>query len=100
MCLGIPGQIVRIVSEQQKTALADVSGIQREVNVACVVDNGQSLDELIGSWVLIHVGFAMSIIDQDEAYATLDLLARMGDLQAEQSDMLHSDPAKIDGMKP
>jgi hydrogenase expression/formation protein HypC len=84
MCLGIPGQIVEISDASKKLALAEVSGVQREVNVICVtgVDDGP-LDHLIGTWVLIHVGFAMARIDEEEAAKTLDVLKMLGEAQEE-----------------
>ncbi|MFV0359469.1 HypC/HybG/HupF family hydrogenase formation chaperone [Tropicimonas sp.] len=79
MCLGIPGQITAITDPARQMAMAEVSGVRREVNVACV-DTGQSGD-LVGKWVLIHVGFAMSVIDEDEAAATLAALEGLGEAQ-------------------
>ena len=65
MCLGIPGQIVEITDESRLMAMADVSGVRREVSVACVAT--PDLQDLIGEWALIHVCFAMSVIVADEA---------------------------------
>ena len=79
MCLGIPGQIVAITDEGRSMALADVSGVKREVNVSCVVEGG--LGPLVGRWVLIHVGFAMALIDEAEAEATLAALRHLGEAQ-------------------
>jgi len=79
MCLGIPGQIVGITDPTRLMALAEVSGVRREVNVACVM--GASLDSLVGKWVLIHVGFAMALIDEDEAAETLAALRDLGEVQ-------------------
>ena len=79
MCLGIPGQIVKITNEDALLALAEVSGVRREVNVACIADG--PLDGLIGQWALIHVGFAMSRIDEDEAAKTLEALRELGEAQ-------------------
>ena len=79
MCLGIPGQIVEITDETRLLALAEVSGVRREVNVACIADG--PLKGLIGEWALIHVGFAMSRIDADEAAKTLDALRELGEAQ-------------------
>ncbi|WP_186387457.1 MULTISPECIES: HypC/HybG/HupF family hydrogenase formation chaperone [unclassified Stappia] len=79
MCLGIPGQIVAITDPARLMALAEVSGVRREVNVACVM--GTSLDSLVGKWVLIHVGFAMALIDEDEAARTLAALRDLGEVQ-------------------
>lgn len=79
MCLGIPGQIVAITDEERLLALADVSGVRRAVNVACIADG--PLENLIGCWTLIHVGFAMSRIDADEAAKTLAALRELGEAQ-------------------
>lgn len=79
MCLGIPGQIVEITNEAAMMAMAEVSGVRREVNVACIADG--PLETLIGCWTLIHVGFAMSRIDEDEAAATLEALRDLGEAQ-------------------
>jgi hydrogenase expression/formation protein HypC len=83
MCLGIPGQVVKITDPERKLALVDVSGVRREVNMACVVDEGHPLAACIGDWVLVHVGFAMSRIDEAEAAATLEILAELGEVQEE-----------------
>ncbi|SFJ08363.1 HypC/HybG/HupF family hydrogenase formation chaperone [Celeribacter neptunius] len=79
MCLGIPGQIIEITDEARLMALADVSGVRREVNIAPVLTG--EIHDLIGAWVLIHVGFAMALIDEDEAAATLEALKGLGEAQ-------------------
>mgnify|MGYP001254106284 FL=1 len=79
MCLGIPGQIVAITDVARQMAMADVSGVRREVNVACIVEG--DIDALLGEWALIHVGFAMSRIDEAEAAATLEALRDLGEAQ-------------------
>lgn len=83
MCLGIPGQIVEITDETKKLALVDVSGVKRQVNIACIVNEEHSVVSCVGDWVLVHVGFAMSRIDEAEAKKTLDLLIELGEAQAE-----------------
>ena len=82
MCLGIPGQIVEIADEGRKLAVVEVSGVRRQVNVACIAGD-EPLAELVGAWALIHVGFAMSRIDEAEAVRTLDILRELGEAQAE-----------------
>lgn len=82
MCLGIPGYIVEIADHERKLAMVDVSGVRREVNVACIAGD-VSLDDLVGSWVLIHVGFAMSRINEEEAAKTLEVLRMLGEAQEE-----------------
>lgn len=79
MCLGIPGQIVAITDTTRQMAMADVSGVRREVSLAPVVD--RPLDDLVGAWVLIHVGFAMAVIDEHEAAETLAALRGLGEAQ-------------------
>ena len=83
MCLGIPGQIVEIVDAQKKLAKVDVSGVKRQVNIACIVDEEHSVDSCVGDWVLVHVGFAMSRINEEEARKTLELLIKLGEAQKE-----------------
>ena len=77
MCLAIPGQIVEVVDETNRLAKVDVAGVQRNVNIGLLDDDGIGVGP--GDWVLIHVGFAMSKVDEEEAQATLELLKGMGD---------------------
>jgi len=87
MCLGIPGQIVRIDREHPLLATVDVAGVRRQVNIACIVDASHPPASSVGSWVLVHVGFAMSRIDADEAARTLQILTELGEAQAELAAM-------------
>ena len=82
MCLGIPGQIVEISDASRKLAMVEVSGVRRMVNVACILGDAP-LESLVGTWALIHVGFAMSTIDEAEAATTLEILRELGEAQAE-----------------
>jgi hydrogenase expression/formation protein HypC len=75
MCLGIPGQVVDWVDEADQLARVDVTGVTRNINVGLVRDEGLQL----GDWVLIHVGFAMSIIDQAEAARAMQGLQLLGE---------------------
>jgi hydrogenase expression/formation protein HypC len=90
MCLGIPGRIIEIVDEADKLAIADFGGVRRKVNVICVADEASPLDELVGRWVLVHVGFAMSVIDEREAAAMLAILNELGEMQSEVAAMRDS----------
>ena len=90
MCLGIPGRIVKIDDADKKLATVDVSGIKRQVNVACIVDEANPVSSCVGAWVLIHVGFAMSRIDEAEAAETLKTLRELGEAQAEMEAMRSS----------
>lgn len=93
MCLGIPGQIVEIKDAERQIAIADVSGVKREVNVACVLEPGAPVDSCIGYWVLVHVGFAMSRIDEEEAAKTLAILEELGEVEEELAAMQESQEA-------
>jgi hydrogenase expression/formation protein HypC len=86
MCLGIPGQIVSIHDAEKKLGLVDVGGVKRVTNLACILD-GRAPEETLGDWVLVHVGFAMSRIDPEEARRTLALLEELGDVQDELDQM-------------
>lgn len=79
MCLGIPGQIIAITDATRRLAMAEVSGVRREVSVACVARD--PLSSLIGEWTLIHAGFAMAVIDAEEAARTLEALRDLGEVQ-------------------
>ncbi|MEM1432226.1 MAG: HypC/HybG/HupF family hydrogenase formation chaperone [Pseudomonadota bacterium] len=91
MCLGIPGQIVEIADAATNIAVADVSGVRRRVNVTCVA--GGDVNDLVGCWVLIHVGFAMALIYEDEARKTMETLISLGEAQEEFDAMLAGDRA-------
>ncbi len=85
MCLGIPGQVVEMVDDTYSLARVDVSGVKRNVNVSLVASEGIAP----GDWVLIHVGFAMSKIDEQEARETLQLLQQMGTIYTDELKQLH-----------
>ncbi len=89
MCLGIPGQIVAITDAQRKLASVDVGGVKREINIACVLAE-RPIEACIGDWVLVHVGFAMSRINAEEAAKTLKLLIELGEAQQEFMAMRQS----------
>src|SRR5690242_10068731 len=76
VCLAIPGQIVEITDEVNRLASVDVVGVRRTVNIGLLDADGDGAGP--GDWVLIHVGFALSRIDEEEAAATLRLLRQMG----------------------
>ena len=89
MCLGIPGQVVEISDREKKLGIVDISGVKRQVNLACVAQ-GEDLSALLGQWVLVHVGFAMNVIDPEEAARTIELLRELGEAQAELESMQKS----------
>jgi len=94
MCLGVPGQIVRVTDVDNQLAVVEVAGVQREINIACIVDENTPPESCVGAWVLVHVGFAMSRLDEKEARDTLALLHELGELQAEIEAMHASPQAK------
>jgi hydrogenase expression/formation protein HypC len=76
MCLAIPGQVIEFVDEANRLAKVDVAGVRRTVNVGLLdAEDGGAQP---GDWVLIHVGFALSKVDEEEAHETLELLRGMG----------------------
>lgn len=78
MCLAIPGQVVEIVDEPNRLARVDVAGVQRNVNIG-LLDDDPDGGVAPGDWVLIHVGFALAKVDEEEALATRRLLEGMGE---------------------
>jgi hydrogenase expression/formation protein HypC len=87
VCLAIPGRVVEIVDEPNRLAKVDVAGVLRNVNIGLLDGKGDG-GAGAGDWVLIHVGFAMSKVDEDEARATLELLQRMGDAYEQELEDL------------
>ncbi len=86
MCLAIPGQILEVVDEVNRIAKVDVAGVRRNVNIGLLDDDGSGAE--IGDWVLIHVGFAISKVDEEEALATRKLLEGLGaDYEQELEDL-------------
>jgi hydrogenase expression/formation protein HypC len=76
MCLAIPGQVLEFVDEPNRLAKVDVAGVRRTVNVGLLDEDGGGVGP--GDWVLIHVGFAISQVDEEEAMATRRMLEGMG----------------------
>jgi hydrogenase expression/formation protein HypC len=80
MCLGIPGEVVELMDDRPDLAKVDVSGVRRAINIGLLSD--EKLEP--GDWVLIHVGFALSKIDEEEAKAALDFLEGIGQAYADE----------------
>ena len=74
MCLGIPGEIIEIIEDRPDLAKVAVSGVKRTINIGLLDDD----PPVPGDWILIHVGFALSKIDEGEAQAALDFLESIG----------------------
>lgn len=90
MCLGIPGKIVEMVDQEHGIAKADVNGVRRNVSVQLIQQEDGGVD--VDDWVLIHVGFAMSKIDEEEAAETYRFLEQLGSMYEEElADLAQSD---------
>src|SRR6185295_1537532 len=88
MCLGIPGQIVELHPQYEHLAKVDVNGVGRMINIGLLED-----EHLVpGDWVLIHVGFAMSKIDEHEADLALASLQMMGEIFTDEVNALMTSP--------
>jgi hydrogenase expression/formation protein HypC len=85
MCLAIPGQIVEVVDQEYRIASVDIAGVRRKINLGL-------LDEGVGpgDWVLIHVGFAISQVDEAEARATIALLEGIGEAYDQELEELRA----------
>jgi hydrogenase expression/formation protein HypC len=84
MCLGIPGEVVDISEDRPDLATVDVSGVRRPINIGLLEDDPPK----VGEWVLIHVGFALSKIDEDEAKAAMEFLESIGQAYADELEAL------------
>jgi len=89
MCLGIPGQIVSVINAEDGLAMVEIGGLRRPVNINFVLGD-RPAEACVGEWVLVHVGFAMSRIDAEEAARTLALLDELGEIQAEMRTIRES----------
>ncbi|MGH3850194.1 MAG: HypC/HybG/HupF family hydrogenase formation chaperone [Pseudonocardiaceae bacterium] len=74
MCLGIPGEVIEILSDQPDLAMVEVCGVKRAINIGLLTDD----PPVPGDWILIHVGFALSKIDEQEAKSAMDFLISIG----------------------
>lgn len=89
MCLGIPGQIMEVSHANAHLARVEVSGVGRTINIGLLEDEGL----VVGDWVLIHVGFAMSRIDEDEARLAMASLQIMGESFTDEVTALITSPS-------
>jgi hydrogenase expression/formation protein HypC len=90
MCLGIPGEVIEFLPDQPDLARVNVSGVRRVINVGLLTDEQLAP----GDWVLIHVGFALSKIDEAEAAAALEFLEGIG--QAYEDELAALAESKIE----
>ncbi len=89
MCVGIPAQVVEILAAETKAAIVEVEGVRREVCIVIVLDDGIK----VGDWVLLHVGFAMSIIDEEEAENQLAFMRLLGSYEEELAAFETTEPS-------
>ena len=99
MCLAIPGKVIEVASTDRSTALVDVVGVRRRVDLGLLQDDLP----VVGEWVLIHVGFAMSKISEAEALDQMHMLTMLGEADAafqEVSGYSQDDPVAPDRPAP
>jgi hydrogenase expression/formation protein HypC len=84
MCLGIPGEVIELMADQPDLAVVSVEGVKRAVNIALLREDDGRIDLVPGEWILIHVGFALSKIDEAEAKASLEFLTGLGDAYTDE----------------
>ncbi len=90
MCLGIPGQLVEIISLEEHRAIVEVDGVRREVNIGLVMGDPGGI--AVGDWVLIHVGFAMTKIDEEEAANSLAFIKLLGSVYDDEIEQFAAEP--------
>jgi hydrogenase expression/formation protein HypC len=83
MCLAIPGKIVQLFPDQPLTAMVDVVGVRRKVDLGLLQDQ----PPVAGDWVLIHVGFAMSKISEQDANDQMRTLRMLGEAEAAMEEV-------------
>lgn len=82
MCLGVPAKIIAIADARRMLAVADILGERREINLSCIAEAGDDMNGQIGQWVLVHLGFALSRVEEADARVTLDLLRQVDEAEA------------------
>ncbi|MBK1784952.1 HypC/HybG/HupF family hydrogenase formation chaperone [Prauserella cavernicola] len=90
MCLGIPGEVIEILEDRPDLARVSVSGVKRAINIGLLTDD----PPVPGDWILIHVGFALSKIDEQEAAAALEFLESIG--KAYEDELAALQESRID----
>ena len=99
MCVGVPAQVVELLPDATRQAVVDVSGVRRNVDISLIVDE-DCVGLGVGDWVLLHVGFAMAVIDEDEARRTMELLILLGGENEDFDDELAMFRAPLPGRAP
>lgn len=90
MCVGVPGIIKDVTDAQRKLGTVDIMGVRREISLACIVAADTNPEDYIDQWVLVHVGFAMSVIDAEEAARTIEILEELGEAQEALAELKRS----------
>lgn len=75
MCLAIPARVIEVPDEETSRALVEVVGVRRHIDTGLLQDD----PPLVGDWVLVHVGFAMSKISEEQAFDQLRTLSMLGE---------------------
>jgi hydrogenase expression/formation protein HypC len=83
MCLAIPGKIVEIATENQDSAIVDVVGVRRRIDLGLLQEDRPAP----GDWVLVHVGFAMSKISEQDAADQMDTLRMLGEIDGAMQEV-------------
>ena len=83
MCLAIPGKIVSLVPDEPHLGVVEVTGVRRRVDLGLLINDMPK----IGDWVLIHVGFAMSKISEQDATEQMRLLTVLGEGEAAMTEV-------------
>jgi hydrogenase expression/formation protein HypC len=83
MCLAIPGKIVSLVPDEPHLGVVEVTGVRRRVDLGLLVEDMPK----VGDWVLIHVGFAMSRISEQDAAEQMRLLMILGENEAAMDEV-------------
>lgn len=86
MCLGLPGRLVVFDPERPHQAVVDIDGVRRPVNVQLVAGDEDGI--AVGDWILVHVGFAMARLDEEEATRTLTFIKELGSVYDDEIDQL------------
>lgn len=82
MCIGIPARIIELLDAECYLAIAELNGEKRSISIAALVDDEHPAESCVGEWVLVHVGFAVSRLDEAEALQRLALLNELGTIQS------------------
>ncbi len=88
MCLAIPAQVSELLDDGKHLALVDILGVRRKVSIDLLADD----PPVVGDWVLVHVGFAMSKISPEQADDQLHLLSLLGEASSARDELAGEAP--------